>query len=364
MAMSVISKEVIEQDKKLKKLQFFSLSNDELLEKLFTLANSMGIERELYPVVNKDGIRPDTPAFYMVAILRRYEAIQSEGNKFNLFALSKKKKDKKLNLIEAKIESNQKEAADEKTKNDRFIKAADGSYRPISIEPSQLKDFYLRMQPVYVVGGSVYAFGSGGAAGIAGGTPYVSESGKMTPEFTKVLDAKVARSKRFSDRLVGKQEAFVASSVLKENMGAFGTQEAPLVQIPGVDANGKPNEDNPTFIRRVIKAKMMSELVGKDLTINPGIQPVFLVNKGINTSNIETTALLNMLPSLLDAIPLFGTAAGMAVRMLLQDEINAAKNLPKFAKGGSFSTRNSNVSQFISGDSVTNRINPEKVTID
>lgn len=118
------------------------------------------------------------------------------------------------------------------------------------------------------------------------------------------------------------------------------------------------------FMQRVIEGKMMREFQSKGIQIKPDIQPVFLVNKGINTSNIEATALLNLVPTILSALPGIGTAAGMAFSALMQGEIDAAKNLPKFARGGSFTTRNSNVSQFISGDSITNKVNPEKVTID
>jgi hypothetical protein len=140
------------------------------------------------------------------------------------------------------------------------------------------------------------------------------------------------------------------------NMMAYGTQEAPLVQ--------GENETNQSYMRRVVEAKMINEFKDKGLKINESIQPVFLVNKGINTSNVEATALLNLIPSILNVIPGIGTAAGMAFSSMMQSQIDAAKNLPKFARGGSFNTVNSNISQFISGDSINNKINPERVTID
>lgn len=116
-----------------------------------------------------------------------------------------------------------------------------------------------------------------------------------------------------------------------------------------------------------MKDKMFPEIATK---LKPGavktdsVQPVFITNAGINTSNIETTALLNLLPKILKVIPVVGGAAAMAVDTVLQSEIDAAKTLPKFARGGSFTTMNSNVSQFIAGDSINNRINPERVTVD
>jgi hypothetical protein len=78
---------------------------------------------------------------------------------------------------------------------------------------------------------------------------------------------------------------------------------------------------------------------------------------------VELTALLNLLPNMLSALPGLGMIGDVIGRELMS-QIDAARNLPKFAKGGSFSTSNSNLTQFISGDSVNNRINPEKVTID
>jgi hypothetical protein len=140
-----------------------------------------------------------------------------------------------------------------------------------------------------------------------------------------------------------------------KNMMTYGTQEAP---IDMGDTKGE------AALKTYIEAKMVKELQKRDVKVNDSIQPVFLVNQGINTSNIEVTALLNLIPSILNVIPGIGTAAGMAFSALMQSQIDAARNLPKFAVGGSFTTKNNSISQFISGDSITNRVNPERVTID
>lgn len=210
------------------------------------------------------------------------------------------------------------------------------------------------MQPVYVLGGSIYSFNGG----IGGG------SGSLD---TNALNLGANQRKQYlkemitgSGKLSGRDIAFMRSSA-GENMGAFGTIEPLLEQ--------KDGETGEEFLRRVVAEKSSEEikkllLAKNNIQVRDSIQPVFLVNKGINTSNIEMTALLNMLPSMFEAIPLLGSTVSSLVRGMLQSEVDAAKNLPKFAKGGSFSTYNSNVSQFISGDSINNKVNPERVTID
>lgn len=345
LAKSIITNEFSDNKDVLTRLKFIDFSNDQLLEHLLMIANSLGIEKESYPNLQKDGLLPNSPAFFMVAVMRRFFAMQTEGSRFGLY-FGKKGRKKQLDTIMAKFQSNLNEESKEKAKNDKFAIGADGSHSPLAIGVERLKIFWNDMQPVYVVGGSVYAFSRGGSVSPIGGGE--------TSEARKKINAQVVLNRRLAGA-GGKLEAFEMSS-RGENMGAYGTQEAPLIQ--GAE------ESNEMYFRRVIEAKMINEFKGKGLTVNESIQPVFLVNKGINTSNIEVTALLNLIPSILNVIPGIGTAAGMAFSALMQSQIDAAKNLPKFARGGSFSTRNTNVSQFISGDSINNKINPERVTID
>lgn len=352
MSKSIIGKDLTKMSDTINKLQFLDYSNEQLLEKLMMLTSSMGIEKESYPVIGKEGLGPTDAGFYMVAILRRFMAMAKES-KFNILTMGvfgQKYRGNKNQYKEvmSKISDNMRNAESEKAKDDKiFSKGPDGIFSPLSLDPRTLwKDLYARMQPVYIVGGSVYTFGRNGIT---------QASGNMTPELKATIERRQKETKLFGSGERGRRAAFRFSS-MGGNMGAFGTQEAPLTQ--------KVGEDDDVYIRRVIEAKMITEFQTKGMKINTSVQPVFLVNKGITTSNIEATALLNLVPTILEALPGIGTAAGMAFRALMQGEIDAAKNLPKFARGGSFTTRNTNVSQFISGDSINNRINPERVTID
>lgn len=230
------------------------------------------------------------------------------------------------------------------------------------------------MQPVYVMGGSIYTFGSGGGA--------AGESSPQRIKEEEILNAELSgRKSRLGGYIGGDgkrsgRTVAYRDSVKGVNMGAFGTVEAPIY-AKGADGKtigpddqfdftkaGSREQVSP-YVKKFIEEKMYPELRGKIADIETAkLQPVFVVNKGFNTSNIETTALLNLLPKLLGAIPMIGTGAAMLVDGLLQGEIDAAKSLPKFATGGSFTTNNSRVSQFVAGDSINNRINPEKITVD
>lgn len=345
LAKSITTNEFSNNRDILTRLKFIDFNSDQLLEHLLMIANSLGIEKESYPNLQKTGLLPNSPAFFMVAIIRRFSALQKEANRFSVLGFVREGKKKQLEAIMDKFQSNLEKEFKEKAKNDKFVIGADGSHSPLSIGPEMLKSFYNDMKPVYVVGGSVYAFSRGGI---------VSPTGtEDTSEAIKKINAQVVLNRRLAGA-GGKLEAFEMSS-RGENMGAYGTQE-------GLIDMGK-KKGGPA-LETYIEAKMVGELQKRDIRIEDSIQPVFLVNKGINTSNIEVTALLNLIPSILNVIPGIGTAAGMAFSNLMQSQIDAAKNLPKFAQGGSFTTRNTNVSQFISGDSINNRINPERVTID
>ena len=344
MAMNIVGNDASSREKLLK-LEFSRFSSISLLEQLIIISTSMGIDKTaLTAITSSDAgasLGPNNPGLYLAAIIRRFLALQKEGNRFGVLGFGKGAREKNVNDIMSAINKN-REAGERERERGQDAKTADGIFKPLSVDPKSFKSY----QPVYIVGGSVYTFNAGGS-GLGSGE-------EITPAFKEKVEKQVKWNKVFSGKR-GRQAAFEMSSK-GMNMGAFGTQEAPLTQESG--------ESNQTYIRRVIEAKMMNELRDKGLKVNDFIQPVFLVNKGINTSNVETTALLNLIPTVLEAMPGIGTAAGMAVRALLQGEIDAAKNLPKFARGGSFTTRNTNVSQFISGDSINNRINPERVTID
>jgi hypothetical protein len=349
MGLHVIGNDVTDNDLKSEKLQFDKYTTSQLLEKLVMISSAMGIDKSILSTLSAESglsLAPNNPGLYLVAIIRRHIALQKEGNRFGILGFGRKNRRRELDAIASKIEDNIRDSEKSKAENDKmFSKGADGIYSPLSVDPKTLKDFYTRMQPVYVVGGSVYSFSQGGFT--------VSEGVSSSSIGEKVIK-QIAVNKILSGP-DGPQLAYEMSKN-GENLMAHGTQMSPLIQ-------GK-NESNNSYIRRVIEAKMINEFKDKGLEIRESIQPVFLVNKGINTSNVEATALLNLLPSVLELIPGVGTAAGMALRGLLQSEIDAAKNLPKFARGGSFTTRNNNISQFISGDSINNRINPERVTID
>ncbi len=347
MANNIVSNEVSDKEK-LRKLEFSRYSSVELLEQLIIVKSSMGIDNATLASISASdagaSFTPNDPGLYLAAIIRRFLALQKEGNRFGILGFGKKDRGKVLSDIMAKINKN-RESGEKDRDRGQDAKTPEGIFKPLTIDPKSFKSY----QPVYVVGGSVYTFNAGGFGGLS-----ENSSSNITPSIKKKLEGRSALNRLFSGA-GGRDVAFEMSS-RGMDMGAFGTQEAPLKQ--------GEKESNQTYIRRVIEAKMINEFKDKGLRINQSIQPVFLVNKGINTSNVEATALLNLLPSVLELIPGIGTAAGMAVRGLLQSEIDAAKNLPKFARGGSFTTRNNNISQFISGDSINNRINPERVTID
>ena len=339
---------------KTNKLTFEKFTREKLLARLVTTVGDMGIEKEMMPTTSDGLFLPNDPSFYILLILRRFAALMKESKSTVMSTLmfGKKNRNKKgqLAAVIEKISDNSKQSADDRKRNDeRFKEVADGVFKPVSVSGTALKEMADKMQPVYVVGGSVYTFGSGGSGGASGGV--------MTEGLKSEIESKNRRNKAFANKITGKASAYKHSKN-GGNMGAFGTQDEPLEFDPSRDT------EKFSFAERVINAKMMNELSKEQIPIIPTIQPVFVVNKGINTSNVETTALLNLVPTILNAIPMVGTAAGMAFKALLQSQIDAAKNLPKFARGGSFTTRNSNVSQFISGDSINNKINPERVTID
>lgn len=338
---------------KTNKLTFEKFTREKLLARLVTTVGDMGIEKEMMPTTSDGLFLPNDPSFYILLILRRFAALMKESKSTVMSTLmfGKKNRNKKgqLAAVIEKISDNSKQSADDRKRNDeRFKEVADGVFKPVSVSGTALKEMADKMQPVYVVGGSVYTFGSGGGD---------TSGGVMTEGLKSEIESKNRRNKAFANKITGKASAYKHSKN-GGNMGAFGTQDEPLEFDPSRDT------EKFSFAERVINAKMMNELSKEQIPIIPTIQPVFVVNKGINTSNVETTALLNLVPTILNAIPMVGTAAGMAFKALLQSQIDAAKNLPKFARGGSFTTRNSNVSQFISGDSINNKINPERVTID
>lgn len=230
------------------------------------------------------------------------------------------------------------------------------------------------MQPVYVMGGSIYTFGQNGGAGESSPQRIKEEEERLNTELSERksrIGGYIGGDGKRSGRTVAYRD-----SVKGVNMGAFGTIEAPIYargadgKMIGPDTEfdfNKPGakENAAVYVKKFIESKMYPELRGKIADIETSkLQPVFVVNKGFNTSNIETTAMLNLLPKILGAIPMIGTGAAMLVDGLLQGEIDTAKSLPKFATGGSFTTNNSRVSQFIAGDSINNRINPEKITVD
>lgn len=104
------------------------------------IANSLGIEKESYPNLQKDGLLPNSPAFFMVAVMRRFFAMQTEGSRFGLY-FGKKGRKKQLDTIMAKFQSNLNEESKEKAKNDKFAIGADGSHSPLAIGVERLKIF-------------------------------------------------------------------------------------------------------------------------------------------------------------------------------------------------------------------------------
>jgi len=167
MAKNIVTTDVTKFDRREDKLQFLDFTEDMLLEKLIMLVNSMGIEKESYPTINKEGFEPTKPSFYLVAVLRRFHAMQKES-KFNLLTngvMKYKKHKKSKNNIMSKIEENVKRENEDKKKLDSmFSKDSNGIYMPVMATSSTtLKEYFDRMQPVYVVGGSVYSFGRGGS---------------------------------------------------------------------------------------------------------------------------------------------------------------------------------------------------------
>lgn len=221
MGLNVRGNDITDIDLLNEKLQFLNFSSSELLEKFITISASMGIDKTLLSVISASNptLTPSNPTLYLVAIIRRHLALQKEGNRFGILGFGRKGRRNELKDIMAKVESNVKDAAGAKEKLDSmFSKGPDGIYRPISVEPKTLRDYVARMQPVYVVGGSVYTF-SGGGFGSA-------ESGVTESTFKAAIDKRNASTKRYSGGAGGVSAAYVDSKA-GANMGAFGTQEAP-----------------------------------------------------------------------------------------------------------------------------------------
>jgi len=147
------------------KLKFEAYSTDQLLEQLIMLQTSLDIDKTILSKISSDNplLGPSNPGLYLIAIIRKFATLHKEGSRFGILGFSRKNRGKQFLDVMTKFESNLGSATKEKTKNDSlFIKGPGGAYIPMDPGPTRLKKFVTAMQPVYVVGGSIYTFNANG----------------------------------------------------------------------------------------------------------------------------------------------------------------------------------------------------------
>jgi hypothetical protein len=179
---NIIGNEVNGNNARIGNLQFMAYSTDELLEQLIMLQTSLDINNTILSKISSENplLGPSSPGLYLVAIIRKYLALLREGTRFGF---GRRGRGRQLVDVMDKFESNLTKSKEEKSRLDRmFAIGTDGSHSPLSIGPARLKEFYDEMKPVYVVGGSVYAFSQGGV---------VSPGSDITRESREQIDKQV-----------------------------------------------------------------------------------------------------------------------------------------------------------------------------
>lgn len=345
-----------------KRLVFYDYNNNELIEKLMSLSRSIGITNTSFANMNIT-LSEATPGYWLIAIINRYIVINAEYKR-KMFSIdksfklvSKKQRRESIrDLLATAGEEGEKFNKRLEKEKKLFQEVATGIFKPLSISGEQLRKWYRDklINPVYVVGGSVYTFsGTGSVTGTVSNTGFIGGD-------SLVADSTLDRAFKTDKKLRRSTQTKINKGDV-DGLWALGSQRHVLRR--------QKDESSGQFFKRLIFSKLHQEFrradLHSDIPLVNSVQPVFVLNEGITTSNIELTALLNMLPEVLGKIPLlkpFGI--GELLESSLQGQIDLARAVPKFARGGSFTTRNTNVSQFISGDSINNRINPERVTID